>query len=152
RPVREALPPFHAQGPRPPAHPDPVGTRPAQGRPGIARDQLRRGRPVSVRVLLTSFEPFGGLDLNSSLEVGQAVSAEPPAGVGLHWHPLPVVAGRCVEAAWALVQQLRPALVLALGQAAGAAAIHVEDRAVNLDDFPIPDNAGNWRRLQWIVP
>jgi pyroglutamyl-peptidase len=107
---------------------------------------------VSARVLLTSFEPFGGLDLNSSLEVGKAVRADPPAGVELHWHTLPVVAGKCVETAWALVEKLCPALVVALGQAAGAAAIRVEDRAVNLDDFPIPDNAGNWRRLQWVVP
>jgi pyroglutamyl-peptidase len=107
---------------------------------------------VSPRVLLTSFEPFGGLDLNSSLEVGKALAASPPDGVELHWHTLPVVAGACVETAWQLIEQARPALVLLLGQSAGATAIRVEDRAVNLDEFTIPDNAGNLRRLEWIVP
>jgi hypothetical protein len=42
--------------------------------------------------------------------------------------------------------------VLAVGQAAGAIALRVEERALNLDDFPMPDNAGNHHRKQIIVP
>jgi pyroglutamyl-peptidase len=105
-----------------------------------------------MRVLLTSFEPFGSHRANSSLEVGRVVSAAPPPGVVVDWLVLPVVAGACVEQAWARVRHRQPALVLALGQAAGAVALRVEERAVNLDDFPMPDNAGNHYRKQVIVP
>jgi pyroglutamyl-peptidase len=104
-----------------------------------------------MRVLLTSFEPFGGHAINSSLEVGRALSAAPPPGVAVDWLVLPVVAGVCVERTWARLRQTRPALVLALGQAAGAAVLRVEERAVNLDDFPMPDNAGNHYRKKVIV-
>jgi pyroglutamyl-peptidase len=93
-----------------------------------------------TRVLLTSFEAFDGLAVNSSLEVGRAVAAAPPPGVALDWQVLPVVASRCGRRAWERVEGA--ALVLALGQAAGAAALRLERRAVNLDDFSLPDNSG----------
>jgi pyroglutamyl-peptidase len=105
-----------------------------------------------IRVLLTSFEPFDGFGLNSSLEAGRLVARQPPAGVELDWIVLPVVAGSCVERAWQRVERLRPALVLALGQAAGTPLLRVEERAVNLDDFSMPDNAGNQNRRRPVVP
>jgi pyroglutamyl-peptidase len=104
-----------------------------------------------MRVLLTSFEPFGGYKVNASLEAGRAVAADPPAGVELDWLVLPVVAGACAEVAWGHIEKTRPALVLALGQSATAACLRVEERAINLDDFPIPDNAGNEFRKKVIV-
>jgi pyroglutamyl-peptidase len=106
----------------------------------------------SMRVLLTSFEPFGGHAVNSSLEAGRAVAADPPAGIELDWLVLPVVAQRCIEVAWQHISQTRPALVLALGQSAAAATLRVEERAINFDDFPMPDNAGNEIRKKTIVP
>jgi pyroglutamyl-peptidase len=105
-----------------------------------------------MRVLLTSFEPFGGFVVNSSLEAGRALAAGPPPGVELDWMVLPVVAGDCVERAWDRVSQTRPALVLALGQSSAAATLRVEERAINFDDFPMPDNAGNELRKKVIVP
>jgi pyroglutamyl-peptidase len=105
-----------------------------------------------TRVLLTSFEPFGGHDVNSSLEVGRVVSRQAIPGIEMRWLPLPVVARRCVEVAWEAIESSRPALVLALGQSAGARVVRVEDRAVNLDDFSIPDNAGQQPQKQWIIP
>jgi pyroglutamyl-peptidase len=104
------------------------------------------------RVVLTSFEPFDGHALNSSLEVGRALLRRPPDGVVLDWVVLPVVAGHCVEQAWARVRRAGPALVLSLGQHAGAAALRLEDVAVNLNDFRIDDNAGNRPRRQRILP
>ncbi len=103
-----------------------------------------------MRVLLTSFEPFEGRSLNSSLEVGRALAERPPDGVLLDWLVLPVVAGTCLERAWERVERHAPALVLALGQAAGTDALHVEQQAVNVHDFVIPDNAGNQPRRQFI--
>lgn len=104
-----------------------------------------------TRVLLTSFEPFAGHRLNSSLEVGRAVAAAPPAGITLDWLVLPVVAGRCVELAWARVEEFQPDLVLALGQADSATSIEVERLAVNVSDFWAPDNAGQQPRDEPVV-
>lgn len=105
-----------------------------------------------IRVLLTSFEPFGGFGLNSSFVVGQAAASRPPAGVDLDWLVLPVVAWDCVERAWARVRQTRPAVVLALGQQAGASCLRIEEVAANVNDFRIPDNAGNLLKKQPIIP
>jgi pyroglutamyl-peptidase len=105
-----------------------------------------------TRVLLTSFEPFGGFALNSSHEIARLVAAGPPAGVHLDWLVLPVVAGVCVERAWARIEDQRPDLVVALGQSAQATAVRLEERGVNLDDFSMPDNAGQQPRKQLIVP
>ena len=42
-----------------------------------------------TRILLTSFEPFGGLALNSSLEVGREVARGPhPDGAVVRWFVL----------------------------------------------------------------
>jgi pyroglutamyl-peptidase len=103
------------------------------------------------RVLLTSFEPFGGMDVNSSLEIGRELARRPPPGVELEWQVLPVVAGVCVEQAWSRVLQMRPALVLALGQAAGASALRLECQGVNENNFSAPDNAGQRLVQQPIV-
>jgi pyroglutamyl-peptidase len=105
-----------------------------------------------IRVLLTSFEPFGGFGLNSSFVVGQAAASRPLAGVELDWLVLPVVAWDCLERAWARVRQTRPAVVLALGQQAGAPCLRIEEVAANLNDFRIPDNAGNLLKKQPIFP
>ncbi|OAI39442.1 hypothetical protein AYO40_05750 [Planctomycetaceae bacterium SCGC AG-212-D15] len=94
------------------------------------------------RVLLTSFEPFGKHRRNSSLEIGEAVAAAPPAGIALQWLILPVVAKRCVDMAWECIERLRPSLVLALGQSDRAAHLQIERVALNVNDFAIADNAG----------
>ncbi len=105
-----------------------------------------------MRVLLTSFEPFGGFGLNSSLETGRIVARDPLPGVQVDWLLLPVVAGACIERAWEQVARTRPALVLALGQAAGTPVVRVEERAVNLNDFSMADNAGQQLQRTPIVP
>ena len=74
-----------------------------------------------IRILVTSFEPFDGRSLNSSLEVGRALAGQPLPGVVLDWLVLPVVAGKCLEQASERIESREPALVLALGEAAGAA-------------------------------
>jgi pyroglutamyl-peptidase len=103
------------------------------------------------RVLLTSFEPFGGHEINSSLEVGRALAQGPPDGVEIDWLALPVVAGECAERAWRCVEERKPDLVLALGQAGSSPLVRLEDRAVNFDHFAFADNGGALRRRQPVV-
>ena len=104
------------------------------------------------RALVTSFEPFGGYEINSSLEVGRALAQSPPPGVEIDWLVLPVVAGTCVELAWARVEASRPDFVLSLGQAGSTPLVRLEDRAVNFDLFHFADNGGNLHLGQPIVP
>src|SRR5262245_8757559 len=98
-----------------------------------------------TRILLTSFEPFGGMDRNSSHETALELLREPPPGVELDWLSLPVVALECAERAWGRWLQGRHDGILSLGQAGGYAEIYLERRGINLDDFHGPDNAGNVR-------
>lgn len=104
------------------------------------------------RVLLTSFEPFGGFALNSSLEVGRLVAASVGEGIELDWMILPVVAGACVERVGERLEHSSPDLVVCLGQANGSPRVRLEDRGINLDHFNQPDNAGALRVKQPIVP
>src|SRR5689334_16299400 len=105
-----------------------------------------------LSVLLTSFEPFGGQQTNSSLEVGRDLARQALPGIHLDWLVLPVVAGQCVEAVWARIIGTRPTVVLSLGQAAGADRLRIEERAVNRNHFSLPDNAGNLLQNQAIIP
>src|SRR4051812_13525825 len=107
---------------------------------------------MSIRVLLSSFEPFGTHALNSSFEVGRLLAAQSLPGIDLEWLVLPVVVWECVERAWERIGVVRPDLVLALGQRAGAAMLQLERVAVNLNDFSMTDNAGNLLCKQPIVP
>ncbi|GIW79778.1 MAG: pyrrolidone-carboxylate peptidase [Gemmatales bacterium] len=104
-----------------------------------------------MRLLLTSFEPFAGLTQNSSLEIGKAIAGTRFDAVNLDWLVLPVVKDVCFEITWKRVKSFKPDVVLALGQADGAAAMQIEQLAVNVNDFEIPDNGGNQPRHECIV-
>jgi pyroglutamyl-peptidase len=103
------------------------------------------------RVLLTAFEPFDNQARNSSLEVAQGLLAKSPPGVDCRLAVLPVVADLCAERAWSAVEQHQPDFILSLGQSGASPCLRLEDRAVNLDDFSLPDNAGQVRIRQPII-
>jgi len=96
-----------------------------------------------TRVLVTAFEPFGGETVNPSQQAVQALSAGPaPAGVELVAAFLPVVFGAAIDALKAAVTAHDPDLVICTGEAGGRLAVTPERVAVNIDDAPLPDNAG----------
>jgi pyroglutamyl-peptidase len=89
---------------------------------------------VSRRALLvTGFEPFGGLAANPSLEVAKALDGRAVGDA--------VVLG-AAPAVTRLVDELDPAAIVHLGLAAGRARIALERIAVNVMDYDAPDNAG----------
>ena len=95
-----------------------------------------------MSVLLFAFEPFGGADVNPSLEIARALDGGTIAGQGIAVCELPVVfdaVGPLIDAALATH---RPDLVIAVGQAGGRAELSLERIAVNLIDARIADNAG----------
>lgn len=94
-------------------------------------------------VLITGFAPFGGETVNPSWQVAQQLHG---------WQPAAEVHVVAVELACAfeesnaqltsLMNQLKPCLVLAVGQAGGRTQICLEHVAINLMEARIPDNAG----------
>jgi len=95
-------------------------------------------------VLLTGFEPFGGESVNPSWEAVSRFAARPPMpGVEVHTALLPCVYGASVTALRTAVVEHRPDVVIGFGQAGGRFGVTPELIAVNLDDAPISDNAGN---------
>lgn len=103
-------------------------------------------------VLLTGFEPFGGSDENPSQRLVRAIVSGPPPGVDLRTAVLPVTYAESAEALRAAVRQHRPDIVISAGLAGGRAEISVERVAINVDDSPIPDNAGAMRVDQPVIP
>ncbi len=96
-----------------------------------------------TRVLLTGFQPFGGETVNPAQEAVRALCAQPaPEGVELRSVVLPVVFGQAVRELEAAVAEHEPDLVLCFGEAGGRAAVTPERFAVNTNDAPFPDNAG----------
>lgn len=106
-----------------------------------------------ARVLLTAFDPFGGETVNPSQEAVRRLLAGPaPDGVELRSVVLPVVFGEAVRGLEAAVAEHEPDLVLCLGEAGGRSAVTPERFAVNLNDAPMPDNAGQQPVDQPVVP
>ena len=96
------------------------------------------------RVLVTAFEPFGGEAVNPSQQAVQRLAAGPPIpGVELRTAVLPVVFGAAIDALKAAIAEHDPDLVVCVGEAGGRAAVTPERVAVNVNDAPFPDNAGN---------
>jgi pyroglutamyl-peptidase len=87
-----------------------------------------------ARVLLTSFEPFDGSGLNSSLEAMGAYLAGAPGEVAAA--VLPVRYGADVRAVAAAVAEADPEVILHTGQGGGAGVIAVERLAVNVRTGP----------------
>ena len=94
-------------------------------------------------VLITGFEPFDGDIVNPSMEAIRVLASHRPEGVRLAVAPLPVSARRIEAALREALEAHRPDVVIAVGQAGGRVEMSVERVAINVDDFRIPDNAGD---------
>ena len=94
------------------------------------------------KLLITGFDPFGGASRNPAAE---AIAALPDSigGWTLTKLEIPTVFGKAAEAVLRAAEDLRPNVILCIGQAGGRAAITPEVVAVNLREASIPDNAGN---------
>ena len=93
-------------------------------------------------VLLLGFAPFGGETVNPSWEAVRQLHGRRVAGHRIVARRLPVEFGAALKALRAAVREVKPKLVLCVGQAGGRAAISLERVAINIDDARIPDNAG----------
>lgn len=94
-------------------------------------------------VLMTGFEPFGGESVNPALEAIRQLDGKTVNGYRLVARSMPVVRGEAIEKIQAMIEEVKPEWVIAVGQAGGRPDITVERVAINVDDFRIPDNGGN---------
>lgn len=103
------------------------------------------------KLLLTAFEPFAGEEINPSLEAARQMSRVEFSGALIHTAELPVDRHQAVTTALKLIHESRPDIIIMLGEAGGRFRINPERIAINVDDFRIPDNAGNQPRDEPIV-
>lgn len=93
-------------------------------------------------ILVVGFEPFGGEPINPALEAARRLDGRWFGAYEVVAYALPVVRGACLDRLAAAIEEFDPAVVIALGQAAGRAEITPERVAINVDDYRIADNAG----------
>ena len=94
------------------------------------------------KLLITGFDPFGGESLNPSWEAVKRL----PDTVGnyeLYKLQIPTIFGVASKKVLNMAAEIKPDLILCIGQAGGRAAVTPERIAVNIRDARIPDNAGN---------
>jgi len=95
------------------------------------------------KVLVTGFEPFGGAKINPALEAIKRLDGEQLNGGEIVTCQVPVTRFESTQVVVEAIEHFKPDYVITLGQAAGRAEITPERIAINIDDYRIPDNAGN---------
>lgn len=96
---------------------------------------------MATTVLLTGFEPFNNATVNPAWEAVRALDGWREGDIVAHGRQLPCVFGDAIEVLRAAIDELRPDVVIAVGQAGGRADLSVERVAINVDDAPIMDNS-----------
>jgi pyroglutamyl-peptidase len=93
-------------------------------------------------VLLTGFEPFNGATINPAWEAVRTLDGWTGPGFQVVARQLPCVFGLSTRLLLDAIEECKPDVVIAVGQAGGRPDITVERIAINVDDAPIPDNDG----------
>lgn len=95
-----------------------------------------------MKILVTGFDPFGGEDINPSIEAVKKLP-ENIAGAEIIKLEVPTVIGKSIEKIKEKLEEVHPDVVLSIGQAGGRTDIGVERIGINCDDCKIKDNEGN---------
>ncbi|NJP39614.1 pyroglutamyl-peptidase I [Oscillospiraceae bacterium HV4-5-C5C] len=96
-----------------------------------------------MQILVTAFEPFGEDLVNAAQQAVQSLPEQLAGGIRLQRLLLPTVRYTALQTIEARLQLQQPDFIVSVGQAGGRSAISLERIGINLDDFRIPDNAGN---------
>src|ERR1700761_5966284 len=104
-----------------------------------------------MKALVTGFEPFGGETVNPSLEAIGLMKRHIGSLEIATWR-IPTVFGLAIDTLETAIEEPRPDIVLAVGQAGGRAELSLERVAINVNDARIPDNDGQQPIDRPIVP
>jgi pyroglutamyl-peptidase len=98
---------------------------------------------TATRVLLTGFEPFEQQEVNASwAAVREVAAAWDEPGTVLEARLLPVSFARAPQVLAGLLAEVRPDLVVCVGEAGGRGRVSVERVGINVQDARIPDEDG----------
>ena len=103
------------------------------------------------KLLITGFDPFGGESINPSWEAVRLL----PKTVGdfeLCKLQIPTVFGLAGQTVLKKAEELRPDVIICVGQAGGRAAVTPERVGINVRDARITDNAGAAPKDEPIIP
>ncbi|WDV46847.1 pyroglutamyl-peptidase I [Clostridiaceae bacterium M8S5] len=95
-----------------------------------------------MRILVTCFELYGKERLNSAIETLNLIK-DKIKNVDIIKAMIPVVFYKSVKAIEELIVNVKPDVVICLGQAGGRKEITVERVAINIIDAKSPDNENN---------
>ena len=93
-------------------------------------------------VLLTGFEPFNGATINPAWEAVRSFKGWVAEDYLVEILQLPCVFGLANRVLCGAVDEIKPDIVMCVGQAGGRADLTLERVAINVDDAPIVDNEG----------
>ncbi|MDY0294305.1 MAG: pyroglutamyl-peptidase I [Acholeplasmataceae bacterium] len=93
------------------------------------------------RILITGFEPFGGEAINPSYEAIKKMDTHHLL-CDIHMLELPVAFYDSSRIIIDKIHDLKPDVVVMVGQAGGRKEISIERVAINIDDSMTPDNKG----------
>ena len=102
------------------------------------------------RMLITGFEPFDNESMNPSLLAVESLP-QTVGGYELTKLSVPVVFGLAAERVAKVAKELKPEVILCIGQAGGRDAVTPELVAINLRHGSIPDNHGRQPRDEAIA-
>jgi pyroglutamyl-peptidase len=97
---------------------------------------------ITMKILVTGFDPFGGESTNPALEAVKGLPNE-INGAEIIKLEIPTVFNKSAEVTKKAILQHQPDVVLNIGQAGGRYTVTPERIAINVDDARIPDNEGN---------
>lgn len=95
-----------------------------------------------MKILVSGFDPFGGEKINPAIESVKRLPDE-IAGAEIIKLEIPTVIGKSLKKLEEKIDEVKPDVVLSIGQAGGRQDITVERVGINMDDCRIPDNEGN---------
>jgi pyroglutamyl-peptidase len=95
-----------------------------------------------MKLLLTGFPRYADAERNPSEHIVAALNGSVVGGAEVVGRLLPVSAERTPGAVRDAIAETSPCLALLLGVAPGRPWLSIERTAVNLLDFPLPDNDG----------
>lgn len=95
-----------------------------------------------MKILVAAFDPFGGEKINPALEAVKKLE-DTIAGAEIVKLEIPTVFQKSGEVLREKALEVKPDMILCVGQAGGRFALTPERVAINQDDARIKDNEGN---------
>lgn len=95
-----------------------------------------------MKILVTGFDPFGGEKINPAIESVKILPDKIKEAEIIKLE-IPTVIGKSVDKIRDKIEEVKPDVVLSIGQAGGRPDITVERVGINCDDCRIQDNEGN---------